>query len=77
MSILKHCCFSMTVRASVETQAIAGTYILATGNGGVTGMVAQYANNCFVSFGSTYIYSLLICMHNDLNAKQLPTFLTG
>lgn len=48
----------MTVRAPVETQAIAGTYILATGNGGVTGMVAQYANNCFVSFGSTYIYIL-------------------
>lgn len=45
----------MTVRTSVETHVIAGTYILATGNDGVTGMVAQYANNCFASFGSTYI----------------------
>lgn len=47
---------------------IAGTYILAAGSDGVTGMVAQYANNYFVSFGS-YIYSLLICMHNDPNAR--------
>lgn len=47
----------MTVRTSTEIRVIAGTYILAAGNDGVTGMVAQYANNCFVSFGSIYIFS--------------------
>ena len=82
---MKHSCLPtrLSEHQTVGSHVITGTYILAAGNDGVTGMVAQECANNFLCFVGSYIYiyihtyTLLICMHNCLNAKQLPSFLSG